>query len=383
MASDVMNYPEISFIGGCSLADWLEQGKEWYVERFLELTGESLTLHDTDEEKILLDAIGYMFYQVMQYVDYTGKQNLLKYSVGDFLDNVGARCGVKRGAASRASVTVRFTLTAEQDVDYMIPAGTQTAPSSSDNIFFAVESDTKIPTGELYADAVCLCTLAGEDGNGFLPGEVDELVDALPYIDSVLNITTSDGGADAESDDDFADRIYYAPSLYSTAGSEDSYIYHVKSASVLVGDVIVYSPEPCRVDIIITSKNGGVPSEELLRTVTDYLMEKQRKVLSDLVTVRGPDTKTFDVSLTYYISTENQKYAGAIKEKIEDAVSDYIVWQTEKIGRNVTPSKLIQMVMEAGAKRVEIDAPADIVLENDEIAVLGEKLVTYGGLEDE
>jgi len=104
---------------------------------------------------------------------------------------------------------------------------------------------------------------------------IDELVDTLPFIDSVENTTASDGGADEEDDDTLAERIFLAPSEYSTCGTEDSYIFHAKSASTLVNDVSVSSPEPSYLTITITSKTG-MPSAELIQIVTNYLNDPYR-----------------------------------------------------------------------------------------------------------
>ena len=40
----------------------------------------------------------------------------------------------------------------------------------------------------------------------------------------------------------------------------------------------------------------------------------------------------------------------AIKTQVAQAVSNYNVWQKEKIGRDITPDVLIQYIMAAGAK---------------------------------
>ncbi len=382
MIKQIENYPDISFIDNKKLEDFAEDARSWYTEHWTELTGENIKLYDTDEEKILLDAVSYIFYQVAQYIDNAGKQNLLKYSMGDFLDNIGARCGVERNPAMPATVTVRFTLTEPQESDYVIPAGTQVAAADSDDIYFSTDEDVTIPAGDTYADVACTCMTDGEDGNGIEAGMIDELVDTLPFIDSVENTTISDGGADEEDDDTLAERIFLAPSEYSTCGTEDSYIFHAKSASTLVNDVSVSSPEPCYLTITITSKTG-MPSAELIQIVTNYLNDPVRKKLTDRITVTGPSAVNFSVDLTYYISYDNQKYEETIKEQVEAAVDEYITWQTTKIGRNINPSKLTQMVIDAGANRVTITYPTQAIVEADELAVLEVKTVTYGGLEYE
>ena len=382
MQSQIENYPDISFIDNETLESAISKTEAFYIEKWKELTGEDITLHDTDEERILLRAIAYIFYQACQYTDNAGKMNLLKYSMDGFLDSIAARTGLSRMEAKPAVVTVKFILSEAQVTDYTIPEGTRVSGTNLEDLYFAVDTDTIIPVGETEALVSCTCTTAGEDGNGIEPGMIDELVDTLPFIDTVENTTASDGGADEEDDDTLAERIFLAPSEYSTCGTEDSYIFHAKSASTLVNDVSVSSPEPCYLTITITSKTG-MPSTELINIVTNYLNDPVRKKLTDRITVTGPNAVNFSVDLTYYISYDNQKYEETIKEQVEAAVDEYIKWQTTKIGRNINPSKLTQMVIDAGANRVTITYPTQATVEADELAVLEVKTVTYGGLEYE
>ena len=126
MQSQIQNYPDISFIGDLTLTQWIEQGEAWYIEQWKELTGEDIVLHDTDEERIMIHAIAMMFYQTLQYLDNAGKMNLLKYSMGDFLDNMAARSGIARIEAQPAQASVKFILTETQapsrrEQEYPVP----------------------------------------------------------------------------------------------------------------------------------------------------------------------------------------------------------------------------------------------------------------------
>ena len=61
----------------------------------------------------------------------------------------------------------------------------------------------------------------------------------------------------------------------------------------------------------------------------------------------------------------------------------YVRWQ-RVIGRDVNPSKLLSLVVEAGAKRAEIAAPAFAPVASTAVAELeGALQVRYGGLEDD
>lgn len=105
--------------------------------------------------------------------------------------------------------------------------------------------------------------------------------------------------------------------------------------------------------------------------------------MTDLVTVSAPEVKTFNLSLTYHIARSNQASATAIQSKVNAAIDEYITWQTTEIGRDVDPSELIRLVRAAGAKRPAVTAPDFTAISETQVAQLGTKSVTYGGLEDD
>lgn len=383
MMSDVIfdEYPDISFIDDMSLQDVMKQMISWYQDRYEEITGESIVLHDADPEKLRLDTISYMYYQILVYLDFMAKQNLLKYSTGAFLDNIAARCGIQRKEATVAFVTIRFTLSTAQATTYIIPKGTRC--TSGDDIFFFVVEDGEIPAGEMSVDLRCECTATGEEGNHYGVGEINTLVDTLPYIQSVSNTTISEGGAERETDDDFAVRIFLKPSTFSTAGVDDAYIFWTKSANNNIGDVVATSPSPCNVKIVFSLKNGEIPDDAMIDEVLKYLNEKSKKVLGDRLIVQAPDLKECPIDVTYYIGETDRKKSSQISNDVSDAIEQYKQWQCEKIGRDINPSKLEYLMMLAGAKRVEIRSPVFTKVLETEIPRISNETVVYGGIEDD
>ena len=68
---------------------------------------------------------------------------------------------------------------------------------------------------------------------------------------------------------------------------------------------------------------------------------------------------------------------------VAQAVADYQTWQ-RAIGRDINPSKLVALVMEAGAKRVTVTAPTYTAVAATKVSALqGEAVISYGGLEDD
>ena len=54
-----------------------------------------------------------------------------------------------------------------------------------------------------------------------------------------------------------------------------------------------------------------------------------------------------------------------------------------KIGRDINPSQLIQMMVSAGAKRVEVKLPVFQIVGATNVAKLVSQNVAYGGIEDD
>ena len=82
--------------------------------------------------------------------------------------------------------------------------------------------------------------------------------------------------------------------------------------------------------------------------------------------------------MTYYINRSDSARAVAIQAAVAQAVEEYKTWQ-RTIGRDVNPSQLAAMVMEAGAKRVTVTAPTFAAVAATKVAALtGSATVTYG-----
>ncbi len=337
------------------------------------------TLAGADPRKLLLQSLVPILVGQRARIDYAGKQNLLAYAEGEALDHLGVLVGVTRLPASHATVTARFTLSAVRSVSVAIPAGKRV--TAGDNVFFATTAEAVIPAGQLCADVPARCASAGSAGNGYAAGEIKTLVDPIPYIASVANITESAGGIDAETDDALRERIRQAPESYSTAGPEGAYRYFAMSASALIADVAVYSPEPCVVSIRPLLQNGELPGQEILDLVSETCNAKKVRPLTDLVQVAAPETVAYDIDVQYWIDGNSASLAASIRDKVEAAVTAYALWQKSILGRDIDPSELIYRMKAAGAKRVAVTAPAYREIAKYQVAREAAVTVNYGGLE--
>mgnify|MGYP002624041673 FL=1 len=381
MINAIKNLPEVSFIDGKTLDDVQSEMVSDYEKKYKEVTGKSLTLRRADPETLKLYAASVQIYHLLLHIDMAGKMDLLKYAYGDFLDNLGALRGVTRLPAYPAQVNVRFTLSAVQSSVVTIPAGTRV--SNGGDLYFATDEVAEIAIGSTYTDVACTCMTDGEEGNDLLAGALNVLVDPIPYVTSAANTEVTAGGSEIESDDDFAGRIYLAPGSYSVAGPTDAYVYHTKSYSSAIGDVEVSSPDACEVEVRFLMADASMPTAGLIAEVQDYLSADDKRPLTDQLTVHAPTGQNFDINVTYYINKSNQDTAVAIQSSVNAAVAEYITWQTGTIGRDINPSVLTQMMIDAGAKRVEVTSPAFTTVPTGSVARINTQNVTYGGIEDD
>lgn len=374
-------YPDISFIENMTLENLKEQMIADFTEKYKEETGEELTLGLGDPNRLVLYAAALQIYQGMQYIDNAGKQSFLKYSYSGFLENLGALKGIQRNPGNPATAIERFTVSAVQNNAISIPMGTRV--TAGDNVYFYTVEDAEIPAGAEYIDIQVECTEAGTGANGYEAGKINILVDSINYIGSVANTTKSEGGAEEESDEQLADRIYLAPSSYSTAGPDDAYEYWVKTCNSGITDVKVQSPSDGVVEIRFIMQDGTIPGEATLQEVATFLQNEKIRPLTDKVEVKAPVAQNYTINLTYYIAESDKNQASAIQQNVNSAVDAYKMWQCEKIGRDINPSYLMRLIMNAGAKRAVIASPEFTVVSAENIALCTTVTVTYGGVESD
>lgn len=382
MIAEIERLPDITFIGDTSLDSIKEALINDYQDKYQELTGTSVVLKDGEPVSLMLGACAVQLLQMYVNADKAGKMNFLKYAYGDYLDNLGALKGVERQEAYPATCTVRFTLSAIRPSVIAIPQGTRITTQAG-AIYFATDAYAEIPIGSEYVDVPCTSTTAGEAGNGYKAGDLNVIVDPIPYVASCANLAAPSGGTERESDESLADRIYLAPANYSVAGPEAAYVYFAKSAYPDIEDVSVTSPSECEVDIRVIGADGELLSSEICQRIEDYINNEDVKPMTDHVTVGSPSVTNYNINLTYYINRSDVSSVTTLQEAIAAAVDEYISWQSSKIGRDIEPDKLIELCMAAGAKRVTVASPAHTAVSSSAIAKLGTRTVSYGGLEDD
>jgi phage-related baseplate assembly protein len=136
------------------------------------------------------------------------------------------------------------------------------------------------------------------------------------------------------------------------------------------------------VQLIPLLKGGQIPGENLRKRVLEICSAEKVRPLTDNVTCIAPTEVSYDIDATYKISTDDAAAVTDIQAAVTKAVDDYITWQRSDLGRDIDPSKLYQLMVDAGAVKVQITKPVLTVLADNQLAVNGTKSVTFGGLAD-
>jgi len=373
--------PDISFIDGLGLEDIQGLLMESFAEKYKEAAGKQAELSKADPNRIILLACAQILYQGFQHIEKGGKMNFLKYAYGGYLENIAALKRITRLPARCARVPVKFLLSGPREAATGIPAGTRV--TAAYEAYFATMEYAEIPAGETEAVVMAECTEAGTAGNGYAAGELDILVDPVGFVASVKNTETSSGGTDVESDRNLAERVFLAPSSFSTAGPDDAYEYWVRACSPDIGDVRITSPEPGVVDIRFLMSDGEIPDDTMISAVQEYVSQRGKRPLTDHVQVLKPEAEEYCIDMTYYINASSAASAAVVQGKVEEAAAGYRSWQASRVGRDINPDELTARAVAAGAKRVEVREPAFRVIGETAKAVCTGMRVVYGGLEDD
>ena len=221
-----------------------------------------------------------------------------------------------------------------------------------------------------------------------LPVATDENGEACAFMGgdqlsvSSLEVRPHGGTEAAELNDDYT--VTYADGLLKIG---------IEPEGALAGetslDVSVRQDNGGRVYIYALMDDGDKAGTTIKEAIAAECNREYVRPLTDMVSVEDPDEVGYNIDLTYYVSRETTTPMAEIQDAVTDAVDRYIQWQYARLGRDINPAKLFQLLMETGIKRAVIREPAFRAMadgsggEAPELAVLGTRTVINGGYEDE
>lgn len=170
-----------------------------------------------------------------------------------------------------------------------------------------------------------------------------------------------------ETDTRLRARVQLALEGFSTAGPVGAYLFHALSASPLVRDAFIDSPEPGAVHVTILSDTGdGTPDAALLDLVAAALNAEEIRPLTDLVSVQPASIVTLSIEAEIEVmqGPDPEMVLAAAQAAIEAWADDL-----HRLGRSVRLSAIYAALHREGVKRVILIEPAaDIEIDPDEAA---------------
>ena len=384
----IREYPDIEFVE--TDAEIIESNMialyEEMVNKELRAQGkrQSYKVYPGSPERLFIAWCAAIIIQQRVLINETAKKNVPRYARGEYLDSLAELFkDIERLPATPALAKFRCYISAAQNQSVIVPKGTRI--TFDGEVTFETTEELEIKAGETYGDVNGKCQTAGVVGNGLAPGQVKEIVDVYDYYLKAENLTKTEGGAEEEEDASYYERMRESMESFSTAGPVNGYIYHTKSVSTAIADVAATSPEAGLVDIRVLLQNGEQPTQAVLEEIEAALNASDVRPLTDIVTVSMPEEDPFEIDLTYYINRNSQASTSIIDREARAAVESYIKWQTGKMGRDINPSYLTQLIMAAGVKRVEVRKPTFQVVEGTQVARINRETmnVLNGGVENE
>ena len=348
-------------------------------EGYEEIMG--VTIKDGDPINDFIGWVTYIFTIVKNDINYTGRMNLLRYSENEYLEALGELVGVERIQEKGAKATVKYTFSKIFPDIITIPKGHKVAAG---NLYFEADESIELKIGEREVSGTVTCLTPGIIGNDLQVGEINTVVDDIPFLLLVTNTSISNGWVNQESDENLRVRIQLRPTAFSTAGPIAAYKYYVLTAHQDIIDVHIYTPEetPGIVKVIPLLKNGTIPERDILEIVEKTLQDESVRPFTDKVEVLAPNSIPYNINFKWWLSKESD--VTIVTRNVNNAVAEYKTWQKEKLGRDINPNKLVQLLITAGAKRVEIIEPIFTKLDKTKIAQETSSItISYQGVEDE
>ncbi len=328
-------------------------------------------IYDGQPIRLFIAAMAYREALIRAAIQKAGEQNLVEFAVGEFLDFRGSSLDTARLAAAPAVTTIEFTKDAgATGLVAFVPAGTRVR--TSDGLYlFATDENLTIPSGQASATVQATSSVTGTVGNGYIAGQVNTIVDPAASVASAANTTTTNGGADIESDDAYRTRIKLAPSQFSVAGPSAAYEFWARSADSDVIDVAIVGPpntsSRVQVDVYVLASGPALPTTELLNTVDAALQNDQVRPLTDIVTVLAPTEINYTIEADVTLLTDSD--TATLTAELQAAADNYAADRRAGLGRDTVRSQIIGALSLEGVYDVTLTSPAsDTVVDQSEWA---------------
>lgn len=244
----------------------------------------------------------------------------------------GKLAGVPPIDASPASANSTWTV--KDNAGYTIYADTIVGiPNGSDLIPFAVQSDVIIPAGSVATAAGAVVLVAvneGADGDG-LPGP-PTLIDSLDYVTGVALTAPTSGGADAEDDDVYLERLVaelqlltprpILPRDFAVLARTVPGVYRATAIDGYIPGPPILTNQPRAVSVAVVDVNGVAVAANIKNAVAALLGGGGSREVNFIVNVIDPTYTT--IAVTYTLTAYPGWDTADVLARVNAALTDYL-----------------------------------------------------------
>ncbi|MBE2896729.1 baseplate J/gp47 family protein [Pasteurellaceae bacterium HPA106] len=333
------------------------------------------TLQPAHIERLIIQTYAYRELLIRKGINEAFLQTFPQFATDLALDLCGEPFGCYRLRDKAARCVLRFSVSEAHD-SILIPKGTQVAVTPE--LYFSTLTDDVITPLINYVEIEAQANLTGNIGNNWEIGRVKQLKSRLntDKTVTVANIDVTSGGIASEDDEAYRERILAAPEAFSTCGSIAAYQYHTRAVSQAIVDVQVINGGGGKVNIYPLTVTG-VPDLRLKNDITAYLSPEHRRPLCDVVTVKEPIVRAYQIVAELTLLDGYRE--DIVKTKARDALLDYLAKRTKRLGLDVVPSALMQVLRVEGVYDVVIRQPSKMVIQPTEWANCTKVTITVAG----
>ncbi len=316
------------------------------------------TLQPAHIERSIIQTYAYRELLIRKGINEAFLQTFPQFATRLALDLCGEPFGCYRLRDKAARCILRFTIN-EEHTSILIPKGTKVTVTP--DLYFSTLTDDVITPLISYVEVEAEANLLGTVGNGWEIGRVKQLQSTLntDKTVTVTNIDTTSGGIAEEDDEAYRERILAAPEAFSTCGSIAAYQFYTRSVSQEIVDVKVINGGGGKVYIYPLTVNG-LPDSRLKKAIQDYLSPEHRRPLCDVVSVKDPTVRNYQILAELTLLDGHRE--DVVKTKARDALLDYLSKRTKRLGMDVVPSALMQVLRVEGVYDVVIRQPTKMVI---------------------
>jgi phage-related baseplate assembly protein len=292
----------------------------------------------SDPETFVLEQVAYERELLVDDINREARENLLAFANEAMLDHLGASVDCERLPASRALTSLQLTLTSGHPAFVLEPGFTVRAVDGQS--LFATTDPYPVAATATTITVVAQCHAPGPQANGFLPGEITEVVTGHPEVSAATNTELSQGGSEVEDDERYRQRIYLAPSKFSVAGPYDAYAYFALTANGAIKHVKVWSPVPNDIAICALMAGGESATDAIKQQIGAVLSDDKVRPLGDRITVEDAEQVEDSGTFTLEIFNDYKAQASAIEARFASALDSTLARWKEQLGRDIVPEAL-------------------------------------------